>query len=87
MWVNDKGNPTLEIEAAQIKVIFEVESDFEAEKSESVGFWTYLISGNIVFKNFEGDILKIKDVPPIIFSEVMRDIDLFVSIAGTVRNG
>lgn len=78
--------PTLEIETSKIRVEFQVEPDCESEKMESVGFWTYLISGDIVFKNFEGAVLKIENVPPIIFSEVMRDIDLFVSVAGTVKN-
>jgi hypothetical protein len=77
--------PTLEIENLKIKVMFEVEPDEESDKTESVGFFTYLTSGNIIFKNFEGEKINIQNIPPVIFSEVMRDIDLFISIAGTIK--
>ena len=46
-------------------------ADIEAPAIESVGF----------FRRLTGEPLKIDDVPDILFSEVMRDIDLAVSVA------
>ena len=47
----------------------------------SAGIWDYVTSDQIRFRNEEGDPVDLADVPKIVFSETMRDADLFVGVA------
>jgi hypothetical protein len=46
------------------------------------GIWNYVATDQVRFCNAEGnEVVPLMDVPPLIFSEIMRDVDLFVGVA------
>ncbi len=48
----------------------------------NTGIWNYVISGHVQFLDYKGKAIKLADVPPVAFSEIMRDLDLFVAVCG-----
>ncbi|MBU2939722.1 DUF4132 domain-containing protein [Lacinutrix sp. C3R15] len=44
------------------------------------GIWLYVATDQVKFKNADGHIMNLIDVPKIVFSEIMRDVDLFVGV-------
>jgi len=44
------------------------------------GIWLYIATDQVKFKNAEGNVMDLVDVPKIVFSEIMRDVDLFVGV-------
>ncbi len=46
-----------------------------------VGIWLYIATDQVRFNNEAGQAVPLADVPKLIFSEVMRDVDLFVGVA------
>jgi hypothetical protein len=50
----------------------------------AVGMWSYVATDQVKFRRTENegenDYLNLVDVPPLAFSEVMRDVDLFVGV-------
>ncbi len=62
-----------------LEVSFEVEAvDYDRDYEYAA---TYLVTGAVTFhaKGSPGEPLLVADVPPLIYSEVMRDVDMFVS--------
>jgi hypothetical protein len=51
-----------------------------AETSE-MGVYLYLASDQVRFCDLAGDPRPLEQVPPLVFSEMMRDVDLFVGVA------
>ncbi len=46
------------------------------------GIWNYVSTDQVRFLNLESDtLIDLVDVPAIVFSEIMRDVDLFVGVA------
>jgi hypothetical protein len=45
------------------------------------GIWLYVATDQVKFKNADGEVMNLIDVPKIVFSEIMRDVDLFVGVA------
>ncbi len=46
------------------------------------GIWNYVSTDQVRFSNIENeDALELITIPPVVFSEVMRDVDLFVGVA------
>ncbi len=54
-------------------------SDFDNEFNDS-GIWQYVSTDQVRFKRNEL-IMNLLEVPPLFFSEVLRDVDLFVGVA------
>jgi len=76
-WEND-SIPTLDITAWNMSAEFWVEVDWDGEMTPAKAF-------NLVFSDqvrfYEQDEqLEMDEVPPLVFSEVMRDVDLFVGV-------
>ncbi|WP_179319136.1 DUF4132 domain-containing protein [Winogradskyella helgolandensis] len=44
------------------------------------GIWLYVATDQVKFKNADGHVINLIDVPKIVFSEIMRDVDLFVGV-------
>ncbi len=44
------------------------------------GIWLYMATDQVKFKNEDNELMDLVDVPKIVFSEVMRDVDLFVGV-------
>ena len=45
------------------------------------GIWLYVGTDQVRFRNPAGELLELVDVPALVFSEIMRDVDLFVGVA------
>ncbi len=54
-------------------------SDFDNEYNDA-GIWQYVTTDQVCFKR-NGQNMLLSDVPPLLFSEVLRDVDLFVGVA------
>lgn len=77
-WEND-SIPTLSVPAWNMSAEFWVEVDWDGEMTAAKAF-------NLVFSDqvrfYENDEqLEMDQVPPLVFSEVMRDVDLFVGVS------
>jgi len=53
-------------------------NDFDA--FNDTGIWLYVATDQVKFKNDKGEVMDLINVPPIVFSEIMRDVDLFVGV-------
>jgi hypothetical protein len=52
------------------------------DEFNATGIWNYVTTDQIRFINSQtNDLIELVDVPPVAFSEAMRDIDLFVGVA------
>jgi Domain of unknown function (DUF4132) len=58
---------------------FWVDSIRDAEQTEA-GIYTIITTGQVRFVR-EDAVMPVADVPPLVFSEIMRDVDLFVGVA------
>lgn len=77
------NEPTLDLPAWQLAVEFLVEGiDAEAGMTES-GIYLHLATDRVLFRRYNrfGDVVPLAEVPPLVFTEVMRDVDLFVGVA------
>ncbi len=54
--------------------------DYDNEAWNDAGIWLYVATDQVKFKNAAGETLDLVDVPKIVFSEIMRDVDLFVGV-------
>lgn len=70
--------PTLTIPSWDMSAEFWIEINWDSEQTAS-GVFNYVFSDQVRFYR-EGDQLNLEDVPPLVFSEVMRDVDLFVGV-------
>lgn len=86
----DSANtPTLELPRYDLRAEFQVDSDEDAETSGHAIYLT-ISTGRVEFlplqakqRRFEirrRTAMRLADVPPVVFSEVMRDIDLLVGV-------
>jgi Domain of unknown function (DUF4132) len=50
--------------------------------TNDTGIWNYVSTDQVRFiDNTTNNVLDLVDIPPVVFSEVMRDVDLFVGVA------
>ncbi|WP_185280901.1 DUF4132 domain-containing protein [Hymenobacter sp. NBH84] len=80
----DKGyesdSTTLELPAHSLEAQFWV-SEVNADGAwNEAGIWNYVSTDQVRFVNDHGPV-PLPEVPPLVFSEVMRDVDLFVGVA------
>jgi hypothetical protein len=45
------------------------------------GIWDYVSTDQVRFVNEQGEAINLVDIPKIVFSELMRDVDLFVGVS------
>ncbi|WP_187632184.1 DUF4132 domain-containing protein [Hymenobacter lutimineralis] len=84
MGAYDKGyesdSTTLELPAHGLQAQFWV-SEVNADQAwNDAGIWNYVSTDQVRFVNPHGAV-PLPEVPPLVFSEVMRDVDLFVGVA------
>ncbi|MBZ5618693.1 MAG: DUF4132 domain-containing protein [Acidobacteriia bacterium] len=75
------NNPTLELPQFGLRVQYEV--TFPENENEVSGHRVYLLirTGALRFLNENLESQPLESVPPIVFSEVMREVDLFTGVA------
>lgn len=77
--------PTRSLNRLGLVAEFDVEAVANEELSEAY-VALYLSSDQVRFCRISGDRLNLSEVPPMVFSEVMRDVDLFVSITSVAND-
>jgi hypothetical protein len=63
---------------------FWIEAIADSPENDSAAMaYPYLTTNKVCFRTVENkeEMIPLKDIPPLVFSEVMRDIDLFVGVA------
>ncbi|RAK68239.1 DUF4132 domain-containing protein [Hymenobacter edaphi] len=86
MGAYDKGYESdaarLSLPAPDLRAEFWV-SEVNADGAwNDTGIWHYVSTDQLRFTRLDGDdALPLTDIPPLVFSEVMRDVDLFVGVA------
>lgn len=77
----DSANtPTLELPQWNLKVEFWVEGVGDNDDISRAGIFLCLSTDQVRFCRPDGEPIALSDVPALVFSEVMRDIDLFVGV-------
>jgi len=71
--------PTIEIPRRSMKAEFWVEVPEVSDAASASGIDLYLLTEQVRFYR-SGVQVRLVDVPPIVFSEIMRDVDLFVGV-------
>ncbi len=75
------NTPEKELPQFGLRVTYDV--DFPRDESEVSGHHIYLLirTGAIRFLDAAGKPAALESIPPVVFSEVMRDVDLFTGVA------
>ncbi len=74
-------------EIVKLKVSPEIEAQFwvdginEEDQYNDAGILNYVATDQVRFVNPEGEGIDLIDIPKMVFSEAMRDVDLFVGVA------
>ncbi len=77
--------PVLMLPHRRLRVEFDVDGSLHDDRLTDAGLYRYVRTDQVRFYEQEGTLLSLADVPPLVFSEVMRDVDLFVGV-GSVGN-
>ena len=74
--------PTLQLPAWDLRVEFWVHALADGDEATASGVYRYLSTDQVRFyRREEGEPMPLASVPPLVFSEVLRDVDLFVGVA------
>jgi hypothetical protein len=75
------NTPALELPQFGLRVEYDV--DFPTNENEVTGHYVYLLirTGEMRFLDAQRTRQKLESIPPFVFSEVMRDVDLFTGVA------
>jgi len=78
----DEDTAELKIPEYNLKAQFWVQSVNADDQFNDTGIWNYVSTDQIRFVNLEtNELIDLVDIPPMPFSEVLRDVDLFVGVA------
>jgi hypothetical protein len=80
-WDPGNGRPLKRVPERKLQVEFWVEP-IETEMNQENFQFDYLSTDQFRFVTADGDPIPLDDVDPVLFSELMRDGDLFVGVAG-----
>ena len=88
---DDWSVPTLELPAWRLAVEFLVETIDVDDALTNAGVSLFVATDQVRFRRADaprrdyydryGDVVPLADIPPLVFTEVMRDVDLFVGVA------
>ena len=74
--------PTLQLPQWGLRVEFWVQPLADDDEATASGVYRYLSTDQVRFyRREEGDPMPLANVPPLVLSEVLRDVDLFVGVA------
>lgn len=81
-----QNNPTLDLGALDLTVEYYVEATDlggrpDSEVISELGISLYVSTDQVRFADRAGRAIRLAAIPPTVFSEVMRDVDLFVGVA------
>ena len=72
--------PVRSLEDRDVAIQFNVDP-VETENQSGMGIYNYVATDRVSFQNGQGASMDLADMPPLLFSELMRDVDLFVGVA------
>lgn len=75
------NTPTRELRAWNLSAEFWVDGVGDQPEMTEAGIYLYVATDQIRFHDAHGANVALIDVPPVVFSEVMRHVDLFVGVA------
>lgn len=64
----------------KITAEFWVDELNQDDNFNDTGIWLYITTDQVKFKNESGETMQLVDVPKMVFTEIMRDVDLFVGV-------
>ncbi len=73
--------PTRRLESHAMTVEFLVEGILDDTAMSDSGIALYVTTDQVRFRPDDGEPMPLRDVPPLLFSEIMREVDLFVAVA------
>ncbi|HEY0627999.1 MAG TPA: DUF4132 domain-containing protein [Sphingomicrobium sp.] len=77
--------PTLSLSEQGLRVEYQVETIDDGQRSES-GVSMHLASDQVRFFNAHGETVELDEIAPVVFSEVLRDVDLFVAVTSVAND-
>jgi len=82
----DAGAAQIKMPAHKLRAEFWADAQFDNQEYNDTGIWNFVVTDQVRFYNeHEREPLRLLELPPIVFSEIMRDADLFVGV-GSVGN-
>ncbi len=87
---DDWSTPTLELPGWRLAVEFLVEGIETDDAMPNAGVYPFVATDQVRFRRYEGrqdwydrhgEVVPLAEIPPLVFTEVMRDVDLFVGVA------
>jgi len=60
---------------------FWIDPIYQDDNWNDAGILLYITTDQVKFKDAEDEVLDLVDIPKVVFSEIMRDVDLFVGVA------
>jgi hypothetical protein len=73
------NTPYINLPLWNIRAEFYVNADWQATTTNETGVFNYISTDQVRFYR-NGEQLNMEDVPAIVFTEIMRDVDLFVGV-------
>lgn len=73
------NTPYINLQTWQIAAEYLVNADYQASETNAMGIYNYVTTDQVRFTR-QGQTLALRDVPALVFSEIMRDVDLFVGV-------
>lgn len=76
------GNAVLQLPEYSLQAEYWIQEVNDEDSITDSGIWQYVSTDQVRFLHMEtGETINLVDIPPIPFSEVLRDVDLFVGVA------
>ncbi|PWR24516.1 hypothetical protein DKG74_06845 [Zavarzinia aquatilis] len=82
---NGGNSPALALPRQSLTAVFHVSMIDEGPRMAS-GVAHYLSSDRVCFNDAEGGAVALEQIPPVVFSEVLRDADLFVAVTSVAND-
>ncbi|MEH0156695.1 DUF4132 domain-containing protein [Limibacter armeniacum] len=77
---NDDERVFIELPKWGLVAEFWVNAVAVGDAHNTIGMWLYVSTDQLRFKDKDGTVVPLADIPTVVFSEVMRDVDLFVGV-------
>lgn len=85
-WFDSWNEPTRTIKQRDIRIIFQVTMVEETADRDRSGIASHLTTDQVRFETIDRSEIHLRDVPPIVFSELLRDVDLFVAVTSVAND-
>ncbi|MEM1325151.1 MAG: DUF4132 domain-containing protein [Bacteroidota bacterium] len=77
----DRSIAKLELPTHQLQVSYWLNEVYDDNAIADSGIWLYVATDQVRFSNIDNRVIPLVDIPKIVLSEAMRDVDLFVGVS------